>query len=86
MERLGQLEPRISVLEDDFDEDTLEAEADNAEAAAVRPPPPHNPAAPIVWESFWRTMAAGCTVHPQSAIGTLNGLSACFVTYVQKIL
>ena len=38
MERLGQLEPRISVLEDDFDEEALEAEADNAEAAAVSPP------------------------------------------------
>ena len=35
MERLGQLEPRISVLEDDFDEEALEAEAGNAEAAAV---------------------------------------------------
>ena len=35
MERLGQLEPRISVLEDDFDEDMLEAEAGNAAAAAV---------------------------------------------------
>ena len=40
MERIGQLEPRISVLEDDFDEEALEAEADNAEAAAVSPPPP----------------------------------------------
>ena len=38
MERIGQLEPRISVLEDDFDEEALEAEADNAEAAAVTPP------------------------------------------------
>ena len=35
MERIGQLEPRISVLEDDFDEEALEAEAGNAEAAAV---------------------------------------------------
>ena len=35
MERIGQLEPRISVLEDDFDEDALEAEAGNAQAAAV---------------------------------------------------
>ncbi|KAK9905941.1 hypothetical protein WJX75_009262 [Coccomyxa subellipsoidea] len=35
MERLGQLEPRISVLEDDFDEDMLEAEAGNAAAAAA---------------------------------------------------
>lgn len=38
MERLGQLEPRISVLEDDFDEDKLEAEAGNAAAAAVCAP------------------------------------------------
>ena len=36
MERIGQLEPRISVLEDDFDEEALEAEAGNAEAAAVK--------------------------------------------------
>ena len=35
MERIGQLEPRISVLEDDFDEEALEAEAGQAEAAAV---------------------------------------------------
>ena len=35
MERIGQLEPRISVLEDDFDEEALEAEAGNAQAAAV---------------------------------------------------
>lgn len=35
MERIGQLEPRISVLEDDFDEEALEAEAGDAEAAAV---------------------------------------------------
>ncbi len=35
MERLSLLEPRISVLEDDFDEDMLEAEAGNAAAAAV---------------------------------------------------
>ncbi|EIE23805.1 PRP38-domain-containing protein [Coccomyxa subellipsoidea C-169] len=34
MERLSLLEPRISVLEDDFDEDMLEAEAGNAAAAA----------------------------------------------------
>ena len=36
MERLGQLPKRISVLEEDFDEDQLEAEAGNAAAAAVR--------------------------------------------------
>ena len=35
MERIGLLEPRISVLENDFDEEALEAEAGNAEAAAV---------------------------------------------------
>lgn len=39
MERLGQLPKRISVLEEDFDEDQLEAEAGNAAAAAVRPLP-----------------------------------------------
>ena len=36
MERLSLLEPRLSVLEDDFDEEKLEAEAGNAAAAAVR--------------------------------------------------
>jgi hypothetical protein len=36
MERMGLLEARISVLEDDFDEEQLEAEADTAAAAAVR--------------------------------------------------
>ncbi|CAL8471803.1 g11345 [Coccomyxa elongata] len=35
MERLGQLPKRISVLEEDFDEDQLEAEAGNAAAAAA---------------------------------------------------
>lgn len=35
MERMSLLEPRISVLEDDFDEEELEAEAGNAAAAAV---------------------------------------------------
>jgi hypothetical protein len=39
MERMALLEPRISVLEDDFDEDRLEAEAGDAAAAAVRSPP-----------------------------------------------
>ena len=42
MERIGQLEPRISVLEDDFDEEALEAEAGNAQAAAVS-----------AWHFFW---------------------------------
>ena len=37
MERMSLLEPRISVLEDDFDEDKLEAEAGDAAAAAVGP-------------------------------------------------
>ena len=35
MERLSQLEPRTSVLEDDFDEEALEQEGKAAEAAAV---------------------------------------------------
>ena len=35
MERLSQLEPRTSVLEDDFDEEALEAEGKAAAAAAV---------------------------------------------------
>ena len=35
MERTGQLEPRISVLEDQFDEEALEAEVGNAAAAAA---------------------------------------------------
>lgn len=34
-ERMGLLEPRISVLEENFDEEQLEAEAGNAAAAAV---------------------------------------------------
>lgn len=37
MERLSQLEPRTSVLEDDFDEEALEQEGKAAEAAAVPP-------------------------------------------------
>ena len=38
MERLSQLEPRTSVLEDDFDEEALEQEGKAAEAAAVPHP------------------------------------------------
>lgn len=42
MERLSQLEPRTSVLEDDFDEEALEAEGKAAAAAAVTARPcPH---------------------------------------------
>ena len=40
MVRLALLEPRVSVLEDDFDEDALEQEAGKAAAAAVRAPTP----------------------------------------------
>ncbi len=44
MERLSQLEPRTSVLEDDFDEEALEVEGKAAAAAAVPPDTSQPPA------------------------------------------
>lgn len=35
MERIGQLEKRVSVLEEDFDEEALAEEAEDAAAAAA---------------------------------------------------
>lgn len=59
MVRLALLEPRVSVLEDDFDEDALEQEAGKAAAAAVR-----IPSLPCLR----RARAPACQAHASSQV------------------